>query len=42
MLSTNLKRRFQRMPEKPLWSGSWLYQMKIGLPTMWSSGTKPQ
>ena len=30
------------MPEKPGWSGSWLHQMKIGLPTMWSSGTKPQ
>ena len=42
MLSTKLNRRFQRMPEKPGWSGLWLHQMKIGLPTMWSSGTKPQ
>ena len=42
MLSTHLNRRFQRTPEKPLRSGSELHQMKIGLPTMWSSGTKPQ
>ncbi len=42
MLSTNLKSRFHRMPEKPGWSGLWLHQMKIGLPTTWSSGTKPQ
>ncbi len=42
MLSTHLNRRFQRTPEKPLRSGSELHQMKIGLPTIWSSGTKPQ
>ncbi len=42
MLSTNLKSLFHRMPEKPGWSGLWLHQMKIGLPTMWSSGTNPQ
>ena len=42
ILSTNVKRRFQRIPEKPGWSGLWLHQMKIGLPTIWSSGTKPQ
>ena len=42
MLSTHLNRRFQRTPEKPLRSGSELHQMKIGLPTTWSSGTKPQ
>ena len=42
MLSTHLNRRFQRTPEKPFRSGSELHQMKIGLPTMWSSGTKPQ
>ena len=42
MLSTQRKRRFQRMPPKPERSGSLLHQMKMGLPTIWSSGTKPQ
>ena len=41
MLSTQRKRRFQRMPLKPWRSGSLDHQMKMGLPTMWSSGTKP-
>ena len=42
MLSTILNSLFQRMPENPWRSGSLLHQMKMGLPTMWSSGTKPQ
>lgn len=42
MLSTNLNRRFQRIPEKPGWSGLWLHHINIGLPTIWSSGTNPQ
>ena len=42
MLSTKLKRRFHLMPENPRWSGSLDHQMNIGLPTIWSSGTKPQ
>lgn len=42
MLSTHVNRRCQRIPENPLRSGSEDHQMKSGLPTMWSSGTKPQ
>ena len=42
MLSTNWKSLFHLMPEKPGWSGLWLHQMNMGLPTMWSSGTNPQ
>ena len=42
MLSTNVKRRCHLMPENPGWSGSCDHQMNMGLPTMWSSGTKPQ
>lgn len=42
MLSTMLNNRFQRMPPSPFRSGSEDHQMKMGLPTMWSSGTNPQ
>ncbi len=42
ILSTKRNRRLQRMPAVPVWSGSLDHQMNIGLPTMWSSGTKPQ
>lgn len=42
MLSTILNKRFHLTRENPLRSGSELHQMNIGLPTIWSSGTKPQ
>ena len=42
ILSTKRNRRLQRIPAVPVWSGSLDHQMNIGLPTMWSSGTKPQ
>ena len=42
MFPTHVKRRDQRMPLKPCRSGSLDHQTKSGLPTMWSSGTKPQ
>ncbi len=42
ILSTHLNIRFQRTPANPLRSGSELHQIKMGLPTIWSSGTNPQ
>lgn len=42
MSSTIRNNLSQRMPEKPRRSGSLLHHIKIGFPTMWSSGTKPQ
>lgn len=42
MSSTKRKRRDQRIASKPFLSGLLDHQMKMGFPTMWSSGTKPQ
>lgn len=43
MLSTHRKSRFQRiLDDSGFWSGHTDHQMNRGLPTIWSSGTKPQ
>ena len=42
ILSTQVNKRLHLMPLNPARSTSCDHQMNMGLPTTWSSGTKPQ
>lgn len=42
ILSTHVNNRLHRIPLNPFLSGSLDHHTNSGLPTIWSSGTKPQ